>query len=233
MQSSNFVEGVSGWRIADGRIELYGGPGPIILESAKEADEPQPFIVVDGVTYIREAFIKDGAITKAKIGDGWSVKVEDWSDGRKYVAGIGAGIDPQFMVDAEKFRVECMCSGGHTGDGPKPGDALKAGGASATLDMLAGEISKTELGAGLKASWRSSAVSSSGSVGISLALAGWAINIAMKTNTDSARLKMRDCLLINFIASCSFDVNGTMVKGRATSYCNEWITRVHHIEMTS
>lgn len=61
MQSSNFVEGVSGWRIADGRIELYGGPGPIILEKTPEPG--QPFVVVDGITYISEAAIKDASIT--------------------------------------------------------------------------------------------------------------------------------------------------------------------------
>ncbi|WP_236185066.1 hypothetical protein [Pseudomonas protegens] len=60
MQSSNFVEGVSGWRIVDGRIELYGGPAPIILEKAPEPE--QPFVVVDGVTYISEAAIKDASI---------------------------------------------------------------------------------------------------------------------------------------------------------------------------
>nr|BFD43192.1 hypothetical protein FFPRI1PSEUD_46910 [Pseudomonas sp. FFPRI_1] len=61
MQSSNFVEGVSGWRIADGRIELHGGLAPIILEKTPEPG--QPFVVVDGVTYISEAAIKDASIT--------------------------------------------------------------------------------------------------------------------------------------------------------------------------
>nr|BFD40886.1 hypothetical protein FFPRI1PSEUD_23850 [Pseudomonas sp. FFPRI_1] len=55
----------------------------------------------------------------------------------------------------------------------------------------------------------------------------------MTTNTGSAWFKNRDCLLINFIASCSFDVNGTMVKGREVSHCNEWIAGDHRIEVTS
>ncbi|MFJ3121057.1 hypothetical protein ACIPI6_31525 [Pseudomonas protegens] len=117
MQSSNFVEGVSGWRIADGRIELYGGPAPIILEKAPGPGKPS--VVVDGVTYISEAFIKDGAITRTTVGD------------KPYLAGFGAGVELPFVVKADRF-------------------AINGRDTSETLDMIAGKISETELGAGLK-----------------------------------------------------------------------------------
>lgn len=133
MQSSNFVEGVSGWRIADGRIELYGGLAPIILEKAPEPE--QPFVIVDGVTYISEAAIKDGSIDKVKIGDGWSVKMETTAGGQKCAASFGLGLQAagasQFVVDADRF-------------------AINGRDASEILDMIAGKISETELGAGLK-----------------------------------------------------------------------------------
>ncbi|WP_457770684.1 phage tail tip fiber protein [Pseudomonas protegens] len=70
-----------------------------VLRNLEKVPEPgRPFVVVDDVTYISEAFIKDGSISKAKIGDNWSVKTEEWSDGRKYVADISAGINPQVAV---------------------------------------------------------------------------------------------------------------------------------------
>ncbi|MBX7274603.1 hypothetical protein K2E96_02005 [Pseudomonas sp. ERGC3:05] len=50
----------------------------------------------------------------------------------------------------EKSRVSCMCGGGYTGDGPKPGDAPKAGGASAMLARLTSKIEETKLGQDLK-----------------------------------------------------------------------------------
>ncbi|PUA41422.1 hypothetical protein C5U62_31800 [Pseudomonas protegens] len=90
MQSSNFVEGVSGWRIADGRIELYGGPVPLILGKTPEPGKPS--VVVDGVTYISEAFIKDGSITKTAVG------------GKPYLAGFGAGVELPFIV-ADRFAI--------------------------------------------------------------------------------------------------------------------------------
>ena len=60
MQSNDFIEGVSGWRMARGRIEMYGGPVPIILGSLgdPEPEQPKPCIVVDGVTYINEASVE-------------------------------------------------------------------------------------------------------------------------------------------------------------------------------
>ncbi|POA52115.1 MULTISPECIES: phage tail tip fiber protein [unclassified Pseudomonas] len=140
MQSSNFVEGVSGWRIANGRIELYGGEAPIILEKAPEPG--QPFVVADGATYINEAIIKDASIPKTKIADNWSVTMETTAGGQKCVAGIGVGID-QFVVDADRFGV--------TSDGMADMErAIKSGNACEILDMLASNISKNKLGADLK-----------------------------------------------------------------------------------
>ncbi|MBB1617122.1 hypothetical protein A9978_32200 [Pseudomonas sp. UMC65] len=90
MQSSNFVEGVSGWRIADGRIELYGGLAPIILEKTPEPGKPS--VVVDGVTCLSEAFIKDGSITKTAVG------------GKPHLAGFGVGVELPFIA-ADRFAI--------------------------------------------------------------------------------------------------------------------------------
>lgn len=92
MQSSDFVKGVSGWRIVDGRIELYGGLAPIILEKTPEPE--QPFVVVDGVAYISEASIKDGSIGKTRITNSVSVRF-----------GAGGSSSSQFLLDADKFQV--------------------------------------------------------------------------------------------------------------------------------
>lgn len=75
MQSNNFVEGVSGWRMSRGLIEMYGGPAPIILGSLSEPEpeQPKPFIVVDGVTYINATCIKD-ALVEPKISVHYTIK---------------------------------------------------------------------------------------------------------------------------------------------------------------
>ncbi|AVO58317.1 DUF1983 domain-containing protein [Pseudomonas chlororaphis] len=106
MQSPDFVEGVSGWRLSKDRLELYGGPDPLILgnleapelRSGSGAEQPKPFMVIDGVTYISEAEVERASIANAKI-----------------VTGL-----------AEPIRRGCFCSGGYTGDGPENGSGVIA-----------------------------------------------------------------------------------------------------------
>lgn len=107
-------------------------------------EQPEPFVAVDGVTYMNEALIKDGTITNAKIGANWSVKME-LRNGKFVAAGIGLGIDSQFLVSADRFAIK---------DGVRPedsaealamalkrwggvGSALKAGGIATAIDKMA------------------------------------------------------------------------------------------------
>ena len=120
MQSFDYRPGVSGWMIDskgvlvlnDGNQRVIAkmlmvttaGPGQTNDQAAqavrdavcdeRKLDGPKtapPFIVVDGITYIREAEVERGSIAKAKIGDNWSVKVE-LCNGRYVAAGISSGL---------------------------------------------------------------------------------------------------------------------------------------------
>ncbi|PMV25757.1 hypothetical protein C1Y27_23680 [Pseudomonas sp. GW704-F2] len=113
-------------------------------------EQPEPFKVDGGQVSIDKAFVEGGSITKAKVGDEWPVRMDFSADGKKYAAGIGLGIESEFLASADKFRRGCMCGGGYTGDAPKPGDALKASGVSAMLDQLASKIGESKLCQDLK-----------------------------------------------------------------------------------
>jgi len=80
MQSADYVPGVSGWKIDDGLIEMNGGPhGPIRIGNLDEPEQKpseeqlaafcltkqdlaEPFIIVDGVTYINQALVDGSSI---------------------------------------------------------------------------------------------------------------------------------------------------------------------------
>lgn len=69
------------------------------------ADQPaKPFVVVDGTTYLNEAFIKDG-IVDGKIATNWQVKLE-LHKGRYVAACIGLGLSSQFLVSADRFAIK-------------------------------------------------------------------------------------------------------------------------------
>lgn len=88
-------------RQADEALDTYIG--------VMECRLPEPFIVVDGVTYISQAEVDSGFVPKAKLSDSYSVKME-LRDGKYVAAGVGVGVG------------QCFCAGGFTGDGPKPAD---------------------------------------------------------------------------------------------------------------
>ena len=88
-------------RQADETLDTYIG--------VMECRLPEPFIVVDGVTYISQAEVDSGFVPKAKLSDSYSVKME-LRDGQYFAAGIGLGVG------------KCFCKGGFTGDGPKSAD---------------------------------------------------------------------------------------------------------------
>lgn len=114
IQSEDYVPGVSGWKIDTdtGAFELssdrvtVSGVDPKALYSGKSLRESQkPFIVVDGVTYIRQEFIEDRSITKAKIGAEWSVRIGVTPTGEKYATGLGLGDAPEFLAQADRFAI--------------------------------------------------------------------------------------------------------------------------------
>jgi hypothetical protein len=135
IQSNNYVPGVSGWKFdqATGEFEVEGvvrmRAGKVLLNPERKI---QPFIVVDGVTYINEAFVVGGSITKAKIGDKWSVRFGVTPTGEKYyAAGLGFGGPPECLVQADRF-------------------AFHGRDASEILSYIASKIDKTKLGQDLK-----------------------------------------------------------------------------------
>ncbi|UVL53949.1 DUF1983 domain-containing protein [Pseudomonas sp. B21-035] len=104
------------------RISLAGGVLSVSHDGAlsvqigdlQKDEKPQPFVVVDGVIYMNEALIKDATIGD-KIATNWSVKMHVTEGGQYVAAGIGLGIDSQFLVSADKYFIKCMCGGGPVG----------------------------------------------------------------------------------------------------------------------
>lgn len=100
-------------KLAGTRINLAGGVLSISRDGVPLArigaletgDQPQPFVVVDGETYIRQAFVDDASINAARIAASWSVKMQLNGRGQYVVAGIGMGLASQFLVSADRFAV--------------------------------------------------------------------------------------------------------------------------------
>lgn len=132
--------------VARTRIMFMGGAlvfsrdgVPIVrLGDLSKTDPAQPFVVADDQVFLSEALIKNASVTKAKISDIWSIKMA-LRNGKYIAAGIGPG--SQFLVDADRFAIK------------EPDEfekALAAGDAAKFLDLLVGQIGKTELGTELK-----------------------------------------------------------------------------------
>lgn len=138
MQSANYVPEVSGWKIDKGLIELNGGPcGPIRIGDLEEPevrpseeqlvacylakqDLAESFIVLDGVTYINQAFINQGFVDPGR----FKVNLTVNERGQYVIAGIGLGVG--------EF------------------EHARAKGARAVLDYLAQAIDETALGSSLR-----------------------------------------------------------------------------------
>ncbi|WP_230732652.1 phage tail tip fiber protein [Pseudomonas fitomaticsae] len=100
------------------------------------ADQPaKPFVVVDGTTYLNEAFIKAGALD-CKLSTMWSVRMQLNSQGQYVAAGIGLGFPSQFLVSADRFSIKK----------PSEFERAQAKGVSAVLDLLADIIGDIKLG---------------------------------------------------------------------------------------
>lgn len=129
MQSANYVPGVSGWKICDEYLEFNGSPGGPVrfgdFPDDQHSASVKPYVIVDGVTYIRHAEIDKASVQGAKVGPEYSVKV-GLLNGRHVAFGFGLGIASQLTVSADRFEVNGR-------------DAGKI------LDDPADHISKTEL----------------------------------------------------------------------------------------
>lgn len=106
MQSADYVPGVSGWKMDKGLLEVNGGPcGPVrigVLEDPEvrpsegrlaaccltKQDVAEPFIVVDGVTYINQAIFNQGFVDPGR----FKVNLTVNERGQHVVAGIGLGV---------------------------------------------------------------------------------------------------------------------------------------------
>lgn len=141
MQSSDYVPGVSGWKIHKdtGSLEINGVAR--VSGLVDEEPKPKPFIVVDGITYISEAEVERASIAKANISDSWSVKLTRNSEGHYVCKGMGLGLDSQIIVESGNFSIK---------PDPVKSDvekAIESGDAKAILDALSSVISETDLGA--------------------------------------------------------------------------------------
>jgi len=125
MHSANYVPGISGWKLhKNGSLEFKSSGDPCLSSVGKE-EPPKPFIVVDGVTYMRQESSSESSTEKPKLTPQWTVKLE-LLNGQYVAAGIGLGIASQFLVSADRFAVNDR-------------DAEQI------LEELEGRISQTEL----------------------------------------------------------------------------------------
>lgn len=113
-------------KVAGTRIKIEDGVATFIQDGVtrirignlEKAAQPEPFIVIDGVTYISEAEVERASITNAKI-----------------VAGL-----------AEPIRRGCFCSGGYTGNGPENGSGIIASGTDRLSDTWSVKMETTSGG---------------------------------------------------------------------------------------
>lgn len=176
MQSADYVPGVSGWKMEKGLFELNGGPfGPVRMGdlSAPEPsvtdeqlaaicltkeDLAEPFVVLDGVTFINQALIADGAISNRIIVE---VSARASSDAacesreqelKDALAGFTSS--KSFLVDLHPFAVKMTKgSGGRyvcAGAGVGVLGEQKPASADEILQLLASSVSESKLGVELQ-----------------------------------------------------------------------------------
>ena len=141
IQSSNFVPGVSGWKIdtKTGEFEMHCAALSVVGKDeaaryggAAVTHSPKRSIVIDGVTYINEACIKEASV-EGRLPVFYTIKASILSSGEAVLVGVGPLDERESLADAIK--------GWHGG----VGSALKAGGVSAAIDKMAQVIGDTAL----------------------------------------------------------------------------------------
>lgn len=142
IQSSNFVPGVSGWKIdtKTGEFEMHCAALSVVGKDeaaryggAAVTHSPKRSIVIDGVTYINEACIKEASV-EGRLPVFCTIKASILSSGEAVLVGVGPLDERESLADAIK--------GWHGG----VGSALKAGGVSAAIDKAAQVVADTEFG---------------------------------------------------------------------------------------
>lgn len=140
IQSSNFVPGVSGWKIdtKTGEFEMHCAALSVVGKDeaaryggAAVTHSPKRYIVIDGVTYINEACIKEASV-EGKLPVFYTIKASILSSGKAVMVGVGPLGECESLAKAIKDL--------------QPGAALKAGGVSAAIDKMAQVVADTELG---------------------------------------------------------------------------------------
>lgn len=124
-------------KVAGTRLSLVGGVLTVTHDGVtrlqvgnlEKTEQSEPFIVVDGVTYINEAVIKEATLD-SRLSPNWTLRVQEGVNG-PYAAGIGMGLSSQFIVSADRFAV----------NGRNASDILRD---------IAGKIGETSLGQQLK-----------------------------------------------------------------------------------
>ncbi|WP_233093607.1 MULTISPECIES: phage tail tip fiber protein [Pseudomonas] len=122
----------------NGLTVSHGGVLQYRFGNLDAPEQPQPFKVDEGKTYINDTFLHDGAITNAKIGPSWSLKMQEGVNGL-CAAGVGLGL----IIDPARFS---LTKNGQT----EIEKAITDGDASKILELLAGKIDETKLGKSLK-----------------------------------------------------------------------------------
>ena len=142
IQSSNYVPGVSGWKIdtKTGEFEMHCAALSVVGKDeaaryggAAVTHSPKRSIVIDGVTYINEACIKEASV-EGKLPAFYTIKASILSSGEAVLVGVGPLDERESLADAIK--------GWHG----RIGSALETGGVSAAIDKMAQVVADTELG---------------------------------------------------------------------------------------
>ena len=146
MQSSDYVPGVSGWKIDpdSGEFEMNSdkvtarGHSPNATYDSRSqprtAEKAEPFLLINGVDYISQAEVERASIASLKNHHIWSVKMQVTQDGGYVAAGIGPGT--QFLVSADEFVIK----------EPREFEKAQKSGAGAVLEFFIGIIKNTDLG---------------------------------------------------------------------------------------
>ncbi len=119
MQSNDYVPDVSGWKIKFGKDFLEfncGSRGPVQIGNLDkvpspkvepQAPAPSLFIVIGGVTLIRDAEVECDTTSKPELVRDWSVKTT-LLNGRHIACGIGPGPEGQASADQVATDVESV-----------------------------------------------------------------------------------------------------------------------------
>ncbi|WP_434721189.1 hypothetical protein ACOZ4J_14815 [Pseudomonas syringae pv. actinidiae] len=131
MQSHNYVQGVSGWKMhSNGTLEVNGKIRAIMEDPVEKP--ATPFAVEDEQVILTQAFIDAGKLSPV-----WGVRTTTNAAGQTVFAGIGAGLS-------------CMCECGYTGTPEDKAEKAEVKidctvDASKALDQISKLISTTEL----------------------------------------------------------------------------------------